>query len=436
MRPAQWPVDRDRVLAFGPGLVHLLGSINPNDLVFNSMIGATYGYSLLWVLPIAYALNFFVAEAAARYVLATGESIVEGFARIGRPIVLALGAAVFVRRHLNNMFLALLLGTAAQVLIPLPVGGSALVWSALSCILAVLLMWRGYSGVEYFSRRALVVFSAALLTLVVLSHPAPSSIVRGLVVPSIHGSLRGSFVLLMALAGTTVGTINHLKYPTLVYEKGWRRIEDLSKQRTDLAFSIVGQLVLSMLIQVAAAAALPRQGIQISSVEDLSAVFATRLGDAGRIVVGIGVWVSAFNSYIGSNTGYGLLVADVYERFVRRLPGSAAHRAGVRPDATMSRDARRRGVFRIVLLLFCLPSMYVLVTSWTPFQVGLFQSALFLLLTPLLMSGLLYLTNHHGLMGERVNGVVSRVAIWVAIAVSVYLTCQGAVDVMARIRRG
>jgi manganese transport protein len=425
-----WPAERRRAFALGPGLVHLLGSINPNDLVFNSLIGATYGYSLLWVLVIAYGLNFFVAEAAARYVLVTGESIVEGFGRIGRPIVLALAAAVFIRRHLNNMFLALLLGTAAHVLLPLPLPGSALVWTVISCGTAYFLMFRrGYAGVEYFSKRALVVFSLSLLVLVGLSRPAATGMLRGLFVPSLtaSGSLRGSFVLLMALAGTTIGTINHLKYPTLVYEKGWRRVEELSNQRADLAVSIFGQFLLSLLIQVAAAAAFSSRQVQITSVDDLSALFAAKLGEIGRVVVGVGVWASAFNSYVGSNTGYGLLVADVYERFVRRAS---------QPIASASRETRRHHAFRIVLTVFCVPSMYVMFTSWTPFQVGLFQSALFLVITPLLMFGLLRLTNDRAMMGVHVNRLRSRVAIGVAIAVSLYLTYQGAFDVIDRLRQG
>ncbi len=63
--------------AFGPGLVHLLAAVGPNDLVANSLVAATYGYSLLWALIPAYTMHFFIAEASARYVMTTGESIVE-----------------------------------------------------------------------------------------------------------------------------------------------------------------------------------------------------------------------------------------------------------------------------------------------------------------------------------------------------------------------
>jgi Mn2+/Fe2+ NRAMP family transporter len=49
----------------------LLGTVGPNDLIFNSIVAANYGYSLLWALIPAYTLHFFIAEVSARYVLTT-----------------------------------------------------------------------------------------------------------------------------------------------------------------------------------------------------------------------------------------------------------------------------------------------------------------------------------------------------------------------------
>jgi hypothetical protein len=104
-----------RQWAFGPGLVHLLGTVGPNDLIFNSLVAATYGYSLLWALIPAYMLHFFIAEASSRYVLTTGESIVEGLARLGRPVMIVLAGAIVFRRHLNNLFPVPLMGQSLDM---------------------------------------------------------------------------------------------------------------------------------------------------------------------------------------------------------------------------------------------------------------------------------------------------------------------------------
>ena len=62
------------VFAFGPGLVFILGAVGPRDLVSNSIAGATYGYSLLWLLVVTLAVRFVILDATARYVMVTGQT--------------------------------------------------------------------------------------------------------------------------------------------------------------------------------------------------------------------------------------------------------------------------------------------------------------------------------------------------------------------------
>jgi manganese transport protein len=414
---------------FGPGLVQMLGSIGPNDLVINCVAGATYGYSLLWFLPLAYSLNYLICEASSRYVLVTGETIVEGYGRLGRPVVLVLAFAIFVRRHLNNLYTVLLLGTAAHLLVPLAVPRSQMIWSLVSFTFAFTLMLRGgYPGVERFSRGLLALLGGSLVLVVVLARPALSAILDGLFIPSFPDD-RGPYshiLVLMAVAGTTVGSINHLKYPAYVYEKGWRSVQEFRVQRVDLALSVLGQCLLACVIQVAAAATLYGQEVQLRTLEDLSRVFSGPLGEAGRVALGIGMWCSVLMSYVGSNTGYSLIVADVYERFTRH--------AAARPSPE-NRDAKRRQAYRFILTFFCVSPLYVVFTSWEPFGLGVVTSALFLVLTPLMLAGLLWLTNDRSLLGDARNGLGSRIGLGVAMAVSIYLTYSGSLELIAQLSR-
>jgi Mn2+/Fe2+ NRAMP family transporter len=127
---------------------------------------------------------------------------------------------------------------------------------------------------------------------------------------------------------------------------------------------------------------------------------------------------------LGSNTGYGLIVADTYERFVQRHTGME--------DGSI-RDAVRGRAYRVVLTLFCVPPLYVLFTSWKPVWVLIVTSAMFLVLTPIMMAGLLLMTENRVLMGNRVNGWVSRTAIAAAILVTLYLTYESAVELAGRL---
>jgi Mn2+/Fe2+ NRAMP family transporter len=423
--------------AFGPGLVHLLAAIGPNDLVANSLVAATYGYSLLWTLIPAYMLHFFIAEASARYVMTTGESIVEGFARLGRTVMIVLAGAIVLRRHLNNLFLVPMMGQSLHMLVPLPFGPSALLWSIVCAVLAFTLMAKGgYSGVERRGKSLVALLTGSLLVVAVMARADPGAIVAGLFAPTWPGA--DAVVLLMALAASTVGSINHLKYPAFVFEKGWRDVSVRRKQRVDLALSCLGQLSIAALIQIAVAATLRGVGAEIKTLQDLSRVFSTYLGEPGRIVFGIGMWATVSSSYIGSNTGYSLIVADVYERFLRRpfdfAQGRPEDVAQGRPGAGESRDAVRRRAYVFFLTLFCVSPLYVLFTSWEPLWIGIVASAIFFGLAPLLLIGLLALTTNGVLMREQhVSGWMSKVMIGLAIVLSLALTYRSLSDLLARL---
>ncbi len=336
--------------------------------------------------------------------------------------MLVLAGAIVLRRHLNNLFLVPLMGLSLHMLVPLPFGQSALLWSILCAVLAFTLMAKGgYLGVERRGKNLVALVTGSLLIVAVMARPDPVAIAAGLLAPHWPGA--GGIVLLMALAASTVGSINHLKYPAFVFEKGWRDQSVRRRQRVDLALSCVGQLTIAALIQIAVAATLNGVGAEIRTLQDLSGVFSTYLGEAGRVVFGIGMWATVSSSYIGSNTGYSLIVADVYERFLRRS----------RVEGSESRDAVRRRAYVFFLTLFCVSPLYVLFTSWEPFWIGIVASAIFFGLAPLMMMGLLALTNNRVLMREHVSGWTSKVMIGLAIGLSLALTYRSLSDLAARL---
>jgi len=415
---------RARHRAFGPGVVYLLGSLGPNDLIAHSLAGATYGYGLLWAAALAYLLHYAIAEATSRYVLSTGESIVEGLGRLGRPVVFLLAAAIFMRRHLNNLLKVVLIGSAIHLLLPLPFASSRVVWSAAGLAGAFWLMWRGgYAGVERLSRAGAAVLAGSLIIVVLLARPDPTAVLRGLV-PSApdDAGLYSVALLLMAMAGTTVGSLNHLKYPAYVYERGWRSADQLAAQRADLLVSVIGQFILAALIQIAAAATIHAQGATLRTVEDLSAVFGSQLGAVGRLALGIGLVAASFMSYIESNTGYSLIVADAYERFASRKTARTAE----------ERTVRRNRAYRALIVFFCLSPAYVLFTSWEPVGLGLLSSVSSFALAPLLLAGMLVLTNDRRLKRGRVGRWGSTAAIALAIAASFYLGYEGLAELASK----
>ena len=427
--PAASKPKRRWVWSWGPGLVFALAAIGPSDFVSNSVTGATYGYSLLWTLPIIVAARYFILEASARYVLVTGESIFVGYGRCGRWVVWLIFAASFLRQHFSVLYMTLLMGSALQMVMPLPGPWGQTTWSLLCWSSGFGLMyWGRYHGVEKWCWPLLFLLAGCLGTVAVWSQPDPSTLLQGLLIPSIpagHG-LYSSTWLVMALAGSGASSTGNFKYAAFVHEKGWRDSSHLPKQRADLLLSLLGMVILQIVIQVAAAGTLKPMGVAIEAPQDLVPLFSQAMGDAGRIVLGLGLWAVVYSSYVGSTTGSGLVLGDIYRNFIRPSSDASSSSEAERPSGKWS--------FRGFVVVICVTGLYGLFTDWKPIWLVLLASALLVVLLPVFVLVLLRLTNDKKLMGEHVNGWVTNVALALVILTAAYLTYQNAIELWADLR--
>lgn len=417
---------RELVSGFGPGLVFLLASVGAEDLVTNSAAGMSYGYGLLWTLPLILIARFIILEASARYVVVTGESLLAGYCRVSRWVGLLLMIAILLRLHLHHISALLLIGESASLVAPLPVAGSAVVWGlAFWGAGFALAYWGGYNVIERWFRPLLVLLGGCLLLAAVASRPDPVALVRGVLVPSVpaeDGVFRYSLVL-MALAGAGASSLGNLKYAAFVHEKGWRDRTFLTAQRRDLWFGIGGLLAMSILIQVAAAAALGPASGRLETASDLVPMFTSIFGDAGRVVLGLGLWSAVFTTYVGTTSGYSLLVSDMWRSLSSR-------------QATVEGSAGAHPAYRWAVIWFCVSPLYVLLTDWQPVWLVLAATALLVVLTPLVVIVLLVLTSDRVRMGERANGWTTKAAMVLITAVAVYLTAQNAAALWAQLSGG
>jgi Mn2+/Fe2+ NRAMP family transporter len=75
---------RERMRAVGPGILFAGAAIGVSHLVQSTRAGAEYGWFLLWAVALALLAKYPFLEYAHRYTVAAGESLLEGYARLGR----------------------------------------------------------------------------------------------------------------------------------------------------------------------------------------------------------------------------------------------------------------------------------------------------------------------------------------------------------------
>lgn len=414
----------------GPGIVLILASVGPRDLITNSIAGANYGYRLLWIVVLASFARYLLMEAGARYVVATGETLLSGFRRVGgRGSGWLVVLAIFFKRHLSNLYHMLLLGTSFSLLSGLDtklVRSSA---ALISCAIAFSLMYfRGYKGVEGYSKLLSGFLGTALLAIVVLAKPDLSALFSEafrIAIPE-AGSSYGPFVVIMVLLGGNLESVTNLKYSAFVFEKGWRDPSYLRQIRLDLVAGIAGSLAMVMLIQIAAGTILHPRGLHVKELDDLVLMFTTVLGTAGRLLLCASIWTIVFNTYIGSNMGYSLLTADLLVPVPEQSADQAAQKAF---------EERRRRVYRLALLVYCLPPIYVFWTSWKPLTLVLASSVMFAAAIPLVVILILLLANDKKRMGACANGPLANSLFGLVLLLTSFATWEAVGEVLKDFNR-
>jgi Mn2+/Fe2+ NRAMP family transporter len=373
----------------GPGLVFFFIALGPGTFLTSAVTGATYGYALLWMLPVVLALRFAWVYAAASYVLVTRESLLQGYARLGHWLVWTTLVVTIVVRHSSNLYTVLLMGNAAHLLLPLPTPASGAVWSiALTLVGVALMVWGGYPMVERVCTALIVGLGISLPMAAALAHPNPAAIARGLFVPTLPNAtgVVSGLLLLAATIGAQAGSPSNLSYTYFATEKGWSGPSDLPRQRLDLFASSLCRFVVGIILQVAAAATLWPLGIKPQSAEDLVRIFSDTLGVVGLIVFGFGLWAVCFSSFVSGTMGYSLIVRDISRRFV---PGMRV----TSDSAIMTQPANRDPVYRWSVILLGLSPLYIVFLGVEPVALTLAVRSMVVITIPVLVGSLMLLTN-------------------------------------------
>ena len=75
----------------GPGLLFAGAAIGVSHLVQSTRAGADYGFGLLWALLLIHLVKYAFFQFGPRYANATGESLLEGYLKLGKGVLILYG---------------------------------------------------------------------------------------------------------------------------------------------------------------------------------------------------------------------------------------------------------------------------------------------------------------------------------------------------------
>ena len=79
----------DRLKKLGPGLLFAGAAIGVSHLVQSTRAGADFGFGLLWALLLINLFKYPFFQFGPRYAIATGESLLEGYQKLGKGVLIA-----------------------------------------------------------------------------------------------------------------------------------------------------------------------------------------------------------------------------------------------------------------------------------------------------------------------------------------------------------
>ncbi|HXV05014.1 MAG TPA: Nramp family divalent metal transporter [Solirubrobacterales bacterium] len=267
----------------GPGMLAGLSDDDPAGIATYSILGAKYGYELLWVLALSTAALIVFHELGVRLGIVTGKGLLtlvrERYG--GRGAVVVLTALLVAN---TGTLCAEFAGVAAGMEL---LGGMSRYLSVPLAALGVsaLVLRESFRHVEHFLLALSSVFVAYVIS-GVLAHPDWGAAARGLVVPGIPLN-REAVLVAVATVGTTLAPWGLAFIQSYAVDKRLH-VKDMVYERIDV---IVGALltgVIGFFVVVACAATLHVQGIDIKGASDAARALEPLAGSTASTLFGLG----------------------------------------------------------------------------------------------------------------------------------------------------
>ena len=306
----------------GPGLIVAATGIGSGDVVSATVGGAKYGVVLLWGIALGAFFKFVLSEGIARWQLATGATVLEGWAEHLPSWVKAYFGAYLI---LWTVAVSAALTNATGLGIANLTGGRiSQPWGAVAhSLFGFFFVWfGGYGGFEKMMKTLVGIMGFSILFCAVMTLHDPGPALRGLLVPTIPAG-SGSYVL--SIIGGIGGSITMLSYNYWMREERISGPGYLGYVRGDVAVAYVFTAVFGMSVMLIAYQAFYLPGVAISdaqAVPKMAEMMGTLLGTFGVYAYSIGFWAAVFASLLGVWQSVPYLYADYYG-ILKRLPHTA-----------------------------------------------------------------------------------------------------------------
>ena len=296
---------KDLVKRIGPGLIATGIVIGPGAITTAAMLGANYGYALLWIMMPIIFMGITFMMTTNRLAIMTGMPTIHAIRKYYGPVA---SGVVSVATFAACLFFTMgnISGTGAGLNLI-----TGLNWKVGSAIMLAVIVYcyfakNVYSKVEKIITLCILgMIVSFYATLIGVGGPDWSQFGKGVVgfaLPA--GSLTTALAFVSTNASVTTGVYNTY----LGKEKKWKK-EDLFNgvMFTDALVHILSVVLISGAIILVGAIVLNPTGQKIKAPAQLAEMLVPIMGNAARYIMGIALLGAGFSSLLG-NTQRGMVL--------------------------------------------------------------------------------------------------------------------------------
>ena len=384
----------------GPGVIAAIAGNDAGGTATYSIVGARYGYHMLWMLLLVGISLIVIQEMCARMGVVTGKGLSDlireefgvRWTLFAMLILLIANVAVTISEFAGIAASLEIFGLSRYISVPLMAG---FIWY---------LMTRGsYKGVERVFIGVCFIYFAYIFS-GLMANPDWSVVGRSLIVPTFKFDL--TFIMLaIAMIGTTVTPWMQFYLQSSVVEKGIR-IRQYKYVKWDVILGSVIAVVIAGFIVIACAAVLHPRGIVIHEAKEAAMALRPFAGNYAALLFGLGLFASSTlgASILPLSSSYAICEAFGWENGISKKFNEAPV------------------FYALYTVLIVIGAGVVLLPNIHLIDTMIFSQTTNGILFPFILIFMLLLVNNKRLMGQYTNSRFNNVVAWATAGVLIVLT--------------
>ncbi|MEO0552381.1 MAG: Nramp family divalent metal transporter [Bacteroidota bacterium] len=308
----------------GPGIIFAGMCIGVSHLVQSTRAGADYGFSLLLVVVAANLFKYPFFEFSSRYTAATGKSILDGYASVGKWILWVYGAVTFISMFIVTATVTFVAAGLLSNLLGLDI--STDIWAAIIFFFCLILLYTGkYNALDSLLKIVSTVLLISTVTAAVVAF------INGRV-PAADGFISKEVlspegvIFLIALMGwmptaVDMSTWTGLWAEARIKQTGYKPTMKETLLDFNLGYGITA--LLAMIFLSLGALVLFGTGIELSNSStafagQLIGMYTSSIGEWSHIVIAAAAFSAMFSTSITVLDGYGRSMARIQKLLISK----------------------------------------------------------------------------------------------------------------------